>query len=119
MAVGRTLHAESIRRLMLAHMAGWSYDKLAELYNELKLQIESADPAWRASRLACSDGSHVFVGTYAQALAIMPDRSVHLGTFGATSSVALVFCVGMSRSPNGAIVYPPPNPAAPGTTRIC
>src|SRR5687768_643297 len=78
-AGGRMLNGEAIRRVGVAYDAGWGYDDLAELYDELKNQIERVDPGWRATRVICADGSHAFIGTYSQVLVVMPDRSIFLG----------------------------------------
>jgi hypothetical protein len=115
---GRFLNREAIRRLELAHGAGWSYDDLAELYNDLKLQIERLCPGWRADRIRCSDGSHGFLGSLGPVLVIMPDRSIYLGRLGATAADGLVHYVGLVPQPNGSFAFPPPQPAAPGTSRL-
>jgi hypothetical protein len=115
---GRALNREAIRRLELAHDAGWNCDKLAELYDDLKTQIERLSPGWRATRIICSDGSHGFVGELRPVLVIMTDRSIYTGLLGRTPADGLLYTTGFSLSPSGAVAFPPPNPSAPGTTRV-
>jgi hypothetical protein len=120
--VGRFLNQEAIRRLTLAYDAGWSYDQLVDLYDNFRLQIQRSCPGWTADRAACSDGSTAFVGALPAAsnriLVIMRDRSLLLGSLGATRSAALLSYAGMTFAPGGTVQFLPPNPVAPGTTRL-
>ena len=68
--IGRFLNQEAIERLVFAHDAGWGYDRLVDLYDNYRLQIQRADPGWSADRSDCSDGSIAFVGT----LPTLPNR---------------------------------------------
>lgn len=97
---------------MVAHDVGWSYDQLVNLYDDFRQQIQRACPGWSADRAACADGSAVFVGSQAEVLAIMPDRSMHVGRLGATAANHLLCFMGMSCTTSGTVQYPPPNPLA-------
>jgi hypothetical protein len=116
-AEGRTLNREAMRRLGLAHDAGWSYAELADLYDVLRMQIEGACPGWRATRVKCSDGSHAFIGALGPVLVIMPDRRIYLGQLGTDSSEGAVYWSGLSFV-GGIVIFPAPNPSAPGTRQV-
>jgi len=113
------LNGQALFRLQEAHAQAWSHDELAELYNDLKLQIEQACPGWRADRVKCSDGSHGFVGALGPVLVILPDRAIYLGQLGGTAADGLLFYTGLVVLPDSTVAFPAPNPAAPGTRRLC
>ncbi|HET9952988.1 MAG TPA: hypothetical protein VFQ61_00720 [Polyangiaceae bacterium] len=115
---GHLLNREALRRLELAHDAGWTADELAELYNELKIQIENTCPGWRADRVKCSDGSEAFVGALGPVLLVLPDRGLFIGHLGATAADGALFYTGMVMSPDGCLMFPPPNTSCPGTRRV-
>lgn len=117
--VGRTMNSEAIRRLILAHGAGWSYHNLAALYERFKTQIERAARGWRANKADCVDGSYAFIGSQGRVLVIMPDRSIHIGVLGATQADGLLYYIGTATLPDGTLAFPRPNPGAPGTKKVC
>ena len=112
------MNREAVRRLTLAHDSGWSYDELVALYDDFRLQIQGASPGWTADRASCSDGSTVFVGGLGAVLAIMADRSLYLGHLSSASAEGLLSYAGMTSTRSGSVVFPPPNPGAPGTRRV-
>jgi len=120
--IGRFLNQEAVDRLILAHDAGWSYAQLVDLYDGFRLQIQRASPGWIADRASCSDGSTAFVGALPgvanRVLVVMPDRSMFLGSLGATQVDGLLSYSGMTFTPTGTVQFPAPNAAAPRTTRL-
>lgn len=120
--VGRFLNQEAIRRLVLAHDAGWSYAQLVDLYDAFRLQIQRTSKSWSADRAACSDGSTAFIGALPtlpdRVLVIQPNRSLWLGTLNPAPAGGLLSYSGMTFAPDGTVQFPPPNPHAPGCTRL-
>ena len=112
------MNREAVRRLVLAHDSGWSYDELVALYDELRLQIQAASPGWTADRASCRDGSTAFVGGLGAVLAILPNRSIFIGHLSSAADEGLLSYSGMTFSPTGLVQFPPPIPGALGTKRV-
>jgi len=112
------MNREAVRRLTLAHDSGWSYDELVELYDELRLQIQAANPGWTADRASCRDGSTAFVGGLGAVLAILPNRSLFIGHLSSAAEEGLLSYSSMTFTQTGSVQFPPPNPNALGTKRV-
>jgi hypothetical protein len=76
--VGTLMSREAVSRLVLASQRGMSYDRVADLFEHLKGQIEEKADGWRATRARCVDGSVVFLGDQ-YALVITPEGGIYRG----------------------------------------
>lgn len=109
------MNRKALNRLVLARAAGWSYDRLADLYDTMKRQIEAAVPGWRATRVKCVDGSHAFIGSKGPVLVILTSGRIFRGRF---ASDGLISHVGLKPLPDGSVAFRAPDLTASGTVEV-
>jgi len=109
------MNKEAERRLVLAHVYGWSYDRLAVLYTDYTKQIHALYPGWKANTGRCADGSRMFVGEFfTNLLVILPTGQIFKGHWkpgGLLSPTPITLA-------DGTIGYSPPNIHAPDAREI-